>query len=159
MVFIKAHILKRSLEVSERRCKRSIKNIAHQKQSDRMMKLLMLSYWNLRMLLEMSFFQMVLEKTVLQMTKLLKDDLSDFRVRQDGFYSEKSLFSEGRIEEACGIIKKMETLMKKMVRCGSNLQNMGMTRIAWSSERMEGLLTLHLILLTIITRRLGALTF
>ena len=51
-------------------------------------------------------FQMVLEKTVLQMTKLLKDDLSDFRVRQDGFYSEKSLFSEGRIEEACGIIKK-----------------------------------------------------
>ena len=51
-------------------------------------------------------FQMVLEKTVLQMTKLLKDDLSDFRVKQDGFYSEKSLFSEGRIEEACGIIKK-----------------------------------------------------
>ena len=51
-------------------------------------------------------FQMVSDKTVLQMTKLLKDDLSDFRVKQDGFYSEKSLFSEGRIEEACGIIKK-----------------------------------------------------
>ena len=102
---------------------------------------------------------MVLEKTVLQMTKLLKDDLSDFRVRQDGFYSEKSLFSEGRIERLAGSLRKMETLMKEMVRCGSNLQNMGTTRIAWSSERMEGLLTLHLILLTIITRRLEALTF
>jgi Arginyl-tRNA synthetase len=58
-------------------------------------------------------FQMVLEKTVVQMTKLLKDDLSDFRVRQDGFYSEKSLFSEGRIEEACGIIKKNGNAYKR----------------------------------------------
>ena len=58
-------------------------------------------------------FQMVLEKTVLQMTKLLKDDLSDFRVRQDGFYSEKSLFSEGRIKEACEIIKKNGNAYKK----------------------------------------------
>ena len=51
-------------------------------------------------------FQMVSDKTVLQITKMLKDDLSDFRVKQDGFYSEKSLFSEGLIEEACGLIKK-----------------------------------------------------
>ena len=58
-------------------------------------------------------FQMVSDKTVLQMTKLLKDDLSDFRVKQDGFYSEKSLFSEGRIEEACGIIKKNRNAYEK----------------------------------------------
>ena len=58
-------------------------------------------------------FQMVLEKTVLHMTKLLKDDLSDFRVRQNGFYSEKSLFSEGRIKEACEIIKKNGNAYKK----------------------------------------------
>ena len=51
-------------------------------------------------------FQMISDKTVLEMTNLLKDDLSDFRVSQDGFYSEKSLFSEGRIKEACEIIKK-----------------------------------------------------
>jgi len=51
-------------------------------------------------------FQMISDKTVLEMTNLLKDDLSDFRVNQDGFYSEKSLFSEGRVKEACEIIKK-----------------------------------------------------
>ena len=52
------------------------------------------------------FFQKISDKTVSRMTKLLKDDLSDFRVKQDGFYSEKSLFSKGKIEEACEIIKK-----------------------------------------------------
>jgi arginyl-tRNA synthetase len=51
-------------------------------------------------------FQMVSDKAVQQMTKMLKDDLSDFKVKQDGFYSEKSLFSKGMIEEACEIIKK-----------------------------------------------------
>ena len=51
-------------------------------------------------------FQKISDKTVSRMTKLLKDDLSDFRVKQDGFYSEKSLFSKGKIEEACEIIKK-----------------------------------------------------
>ena len=51
-------------------------------------------------------FQKISDKTVSRMTKLLKDDLSDFRVNQDGFYSEKSLFSKGKIEEACEIIKK-----------------------------------------------------
>jgi len=40
------------------------------------------------------------------MTKLLQNDLADFRVNQDGFYSEKSLFSEGRIESVCEMIKK-----------------------------------------------------
>jgi hypothetical protein len=34
-------------------------------------------------------FQMVSDKTVLQMTKLLKDDLSDFRVKQDWFLFRK----------------------------------------------------------------------
>ena len=51
-------------------------------------------------------FQKISDKTVARMTKLLKDDLSDFRVNQDGFYSEKSLFSKGKIKEACEIIKK-----------------------------------------------------
>ncbi len=51
-------------------------------------------------------FQMVSDKTVLQMTKMLKADLSSFKVKQDGFYSEKSLFSEGMIEAACELIKK-----------------------------------------------------
>ena len=51
-------------------------------------------------------FQKISDKAVLQMTELLKDDLSDFRVNQDGYYSEKSLFSKGKIEEACEIIKK-----------------------------------------------------
>ncbi len=51
-------------------------------------------------------FQRISDITVLQMTQLLKKDLSDFRVEQDGFYSEKSLFSTGKIEQACEIIKK-----------------------------------------------------
>ena len=51
-------------------------------------------------------FQKISDKTVSRITKLLKDDLLDFRVKQDGFYSEKSLFSKGKIEEACEIIKK-----------------------------------------------------
>tara|TARA_B100000945_G_scaffold318508_1_gene323489 strand:- start:1307 stop:3043 length:1737 start_codon:yes stop_codon:yes gene_type:complete len=51
-------------------------------------------------------FQKISDITVLQMTQLLKKDLSDFRVEQDGFYSEKSLFSTGKIEQACEIIKK-----------------------------------------------------
>lgn len=51
-------------------------------------------------------FQKISDKTVSRMTKMLKDDLSDFRVKQDGFYSEKSLFSKGKIEDACEIIKK-----------------------------------------------------
>ena len=51
-------------------------------------------------------FQTISDLTVLQMTKLLQNDLADFRVNQDGFYSEKSLFSEGRIESVCEIIKK-----------------------------------------------------
>ena len=58
-------------------------------------------------------FQMISDKTVLEMTNLLKNDLSDFRVSQDGFYSEKSLFSEGRIKEACEIIKKNGHAFKK----------------------------------------------
>ena len=58
-------------------------------------------------------FQMISDKTVLEMTNLLKDDLSDFRVSQDAFYSEKSLFSEGRIKEACEIIKKNGHAFKK----------------------------------------------
>ncbi len=51
-------------------------------------------------------FEKISDKAVLQMTQLLKDDLSNFRVNPDGFYSEKSLFSNGKIEEACEIIKK-----------------------------------------------------
>ena len=51
-------------------------------------------------------FQMISDKTVLHMTKMLKVDLFDFKVKQDGFYSEKSLFAEGLIEEACELIKK-----------------------------------------------------
>jgi len=51
-------------------------------------------------------FQTISDLTVLQMTELLQNDLADFRVNQDGFYSEKSLFSEGRIESVCDIIKK-----------------------------------------------------
>ncbi len=51
-------------------------------------------------------FQKISDKAVLQITELLKNDLLDFRVGQDGFYSEKSLFSKGKIEEACEIIKK-----------------------------------------------------
>ena len=51
-------------------------------------------------------FQTISDLTVLQMTKLLQSDLVDFRVNQDGFYSERSLFSEGRIENICEIIKK-----------------------------------------------------
>lgn len=51
-------------------------------------------------------FQTISDLTVLQMTKLLQNDLVDFRVIQDGFYSEKSLFSKGKIENACEIIKK-----------------------------------------------------
>ena len=51
-------------------------------------------------------FQKISDKTVSRMTKLLKEDLSEFRVNQDGFYSEKSLFSKGKIEESCEIIKK-----------------------------------------------------
>ena len=51
-------------------------------------------------------FQTISDLTVLQMTKLLQSDLVDFRVNQDAFYSEKSLFSEGRIESVCEIIKK-----------------------------------------------------
>jgi|TARA_B100001540_G_scaffold27590_2_gene23227 arginyl-tRNA synthetase len=51
-------------------------------------------------------FQRISDITVLQMTQLLKKDLSDFRVEQDGFYSEKSLFSTGKIQQACEIIKK-----------------------------------------------------
>ena len=59
-------------------------------------------------------FQMVLEKTVLQMTKLLKDDLSDFGVRQDGFYSEKNLFFlKAGLKRLARSLRKMETLMKK----------------------------------------------
>ena len=58
-------------------------------------------------------FQMISDKTVLEMTNLLKNDLSDFRVSQDGFYSEKSLFSEGRIKEACEIVKKNGHAFKK----------------------------------------------
>ena len=58
-------------------------------------------------------FQKVSDKTVSRMTKLLKDDLSDFRVSQDGFYSEKSLFSKGKIEEACEIIKKNGNAFEK----------------------------------------------
>ena len=51
-------------------------------------------------------FQTISDLTVFQMTELLQNDLADFRVNQDGFYSEKSLFSEGRIESVCDIIKK-----------------------------------------------------
>tara|TARA_B100001142_G_scaffold78591_1_gene79341 strand:+ start:63 stop:1799 length:1737 start_codon:yes stop_codon:yes gene_type:complete len=51
-------------------------------------------------------FQAISDLTVLHMTKLLQNDLADFRVNQDGFYSEKSLFSEKRIESVCEIIKK-----------------------------------------------------
>ncbi|HJM08472.1 MAG: arginine--tRNA ligase [Gammaproteobacteria bacterium] len=58
-------------------------------------------------------FAAISDKAVLQMTELLQSDLADFGVAQDNFYSEKSLFSEGRIEDACGAIKKTGNAYEK----------------------------------------------
>ena len=58
-------------------------------------------------------FAAISDKAVLQMTELLQSDLADFGVAQDNFYSEKSLFSEGRIEDACGAIKKTGSAYEK----------------------------------------------
>ena len=58
-------------------------------------------------------FQTISDLAVLQMTKLLQNDLADFRVNQDGFYSEKSLFSKGKIENTCEIIKKNGSAYEK----------------------------------------------
>ena len=104
-------------------------------------------------------FQMVLEKTVLQMTNCLKMIFQTLGLDKMVFIQKNRSFLKAGLKRLAGSLRKMETLMIEMVRCGSNLQNMGTTRIAWSSERMEGLLTLHPILLTIITRRLEVLTF
>ena len=64
-------------------------------------------------LLGPELFGKILEKTVSLMTKLLQNDLYGFRVRQDRFYSEKSLFFDGKIDEAINIIKNNGDAFRK----------------------------------------------